>query len=134
MHTVLSSLPPVVEPIVRRVPDLRRTAQTVECFLNALRLVDGPERTELEEVLVRWLVDGARLHDDHLIYQNEAIFCYSRGHVTAYYEVTLAKQPKALWCDARKLSAIDSTAFSRSAQLVKQGVGGLVLTLPKPIP
>ena len=132
MHTVLSSLPPAVEPVVQRAPDLRRTAQTVECFLNALRLVDDPERTELEEVLVRWLVDGARLQDDHLIYQNEAISCYSRGHVTAYYEVPLADQPKTLWCNARKLSAIDSIAFSRNAQLVMQGVGGLLLTMPTP--
>ena len=35
--------------------DLQRTAYTVECFLNALRLEDGPERTPLEETLVRWL-------------------------------------------------------------------------------
>ena len=132
MHTVLSSLPPVVEPVVRRAPDLLRTAQTVERFLNALRLIDSSDRTELEEVLVHWLVDGARLQDDHLIYQNEAISCYSRGHVTAYYEVPLAKQSKTLWCNARKLSAIDNTAFSRNAQLVMQGIGGLVLTLPTP--
>ena len=63
--------------------DLQRTAYTVECFLNALRLEDGPDRTALEETLVRWLIDAARLKDDHLIYQQGAVSCYSRGHVTA---------------------------------------------------
>ncbi len=35
-------------------PELQRTAYTVECFLNALRLDDGPARTAIEEWLVRW--------------------------------------------------------------------------------
>ena len=37
-------------------PDLERTAFTVECFLNALSLDDGPARTAVEEQLVCWLV------------------------------------------------------------------------------
>jgi len=111
--------------------DLQHTARTVECFLNALRLEDGPARTELEETLVLWLVDTARLEDDHLIYEACAISCYSRGHVTAYYEVPLARLEKTLWCSARKLSEIDGPTFSQHAQLVMRGTGGLVLTLPK---
>lgn len=134
MHTARSSLPPEVEPAVQRPQNLQRTAQTVELFLNALRLVDGSERTELEEALVRWLVDGARLQDDHLIYQHSAISCYSRGHVTAYHEVPLAHQTRTLWCNARKLSAIDDLAFSHNAALVMQGIAGLVLTLPAAAP
>ena len=52
--------------------DLQRTAYTVECFLNALRLEDSPARTQIEEPLVRWLADGARGKHDHLIYQEVA--------------------------------------------------------------
>ncbi|MES2952535.1 MAG: hypothetical protein V4858_28740 [Pseudomonadota bacterium] len=110
--------------------DLQRTAYTVECFLNALQLDDTPERTELEETLVRWLVDGARLKEDHLIYQQGAVSCYSRGHVTEYFEVPLARQEKILWCNGAKLSAIDGPAFSQNAQLVMLGLGGLVLGMP----
>lgn len=33
--------------------ELARTAYTVECFLNALRLEDGRARTEVEARLVR---------------------------------------------------------------------------------
>lgn len=110
--------------------DLQRTAHTVECFLNALRLDDCPARTELEETLVRWLVDATRLDDDHLIYETCAISCYSRGHVTAYYEVPLAHLNKTLWCSAKKLSEIDSLAFSQRARLVMRGTAGLVLSLP----
>ena len=113
-----------------RPQDLQHTAHTVECFLNALRLEDGPARTELEETLVLWLVDAARLEDDHLIYEACAISCYSRGHVTAYYEVPLARQETTLWCSAKKLSEIDGPTFSQHAQLVMRGTGGLVLTPP----
>lgn len=130
MQTVLSSLTPTVEPPAQRSQNLKRTAQTVEWFLNAMRLPDGPDRTEVEEALVRWLVDGARLHDDHLIYQQHTISCHSRGHITAYYDVPRADQPKTLWANARKLSAINAAAFNQSARLVMQGTSGLDLTLP----
>ena len=62
--------------------DLQRTAYTVECFLNALRLEDGPERTQLEESLVRWLADGARSPRDHLIYQQNRISCHAAATLT----------------------------------------------------
>jgi hypothetical protein len=110
--------------------DLQRTAYTVECFLNALRLDDGPARTELEETLVRWLLDAARLKDDHLIYQQGTVSCHSRGHVTESYPVAPARQTQTIWCNAAKLSAIDTDAFSRNAQLVMLGTGGLLLAMP----
>ena len=59
--------------------DLQRTAYTVECFLNALRLEDGPTRTQVEEPLVRWLADSARGKQDHLIYQEGRITCHAGG-------------------------------------------------------
>ncbi len=130
MHTVLSSLPPTVAPPVQRPQDLRRVAQTVEWFLNALRLPDASDRTEVEEALVLWLVDGARLPDDHLIYQQYSISCHSRGHITAYYDVLRADQKKTLWCNARKFSVIDAESFNQDGRLVKKGVAGLNLTLP----
>lgn len=111
-------------------PDLQSTAYTVECFLNALRLEDGSERTELEETLVYWLMDAARLKDDHLIYQDGAVSCYSRGHLTAHYPVSMSSQTQTLWCNATKLSVIDGSAFSQSAQLVMLGTGGLLLAMP----
>ncbi len=113
-----------------RPQDLQRTAHTVECFLNALRLEDGPARTELEETLLLWLVDAARLDEDHLIYEPCAISCFTRGHITAYYEVPLAQLEKTLWCSAKKLSEIDGPAFSQHAQLIMRGADGLVLSLP----
>ncbi len=131
MHTVLSSLSPAAQEPAQRPQNLKRTAQTVELFLNALRLPDEPARTEVEEALVRWLVDGPRMQEDHLIYQQYTISCHSRGHITAYYDVLRADQTKTLWCNGRKLSAIDATAFNQNVQLVMLGTEGLDFTLPK---
>ena len=47
-------------------PDLARAACTVECFLNAMRMEDGPERTALEEKLVRWLTRNGHQKGDCL--------------------------------------------------------------------
>ena len=95
-------------------PDLQRTAYTVECFLNALRLEDGPSRTEIEEALVRWLMDGKRGKDDHLLYQDQTISCYSRQRVVQSMPVPMARQKQTIWCNADKLSSIDGAAFSSS--------------------
>ena len=110
--------------------NLQRTAYTVECFLNALRLEDGPKRTEIEEALVRWLSDAARLKDDHLIYQHNSVSCYSRGQVVKSFALPQARQVQTLWCNSAKLSAIDGAAFSSSAKLVMLGSGGLMLAMP----
>lgn len=110
--------------------DLQRTAYTVECFLNALRLEDGPERTQLEETLVRWLADGARGKQDHLIYQEGRISCQAGGKTVQSFDLPQARQIQTLWCNGAKLSAIDGEAYSRGAQLVMLGTAGLFLTLP----
>ena len=114
--------------------DLQRTAYTVECFLNALRLEDGPARTQVEEPLVRWLADSARGKQDHLIYQEGRISCHAGGKVVQSYDVPQARQIQTLWCNSAKLSAIDSAAYSRNAQLVMLGTAGLFLTLPGQLP
>lgn len=110
--------------------DLQRTAYTVECFLNALRLEDGPERTQLEETLVRWLADAARGKQDHLIYQEGRISCQAGGKAVQSFDTPQARQIQTLWCNGAKLSAIDGAAYSRDAQLVMLGTAGLFLTLP----
>ena len=114
--------------------DLQRTAYTVECFLNALRLEDGPARTQIEEPLVRWLADGARGKHDHLIYQQGRITCHAGGKVVQGFDVPQARQIQTLWCNGAKLSAIDGAAYSRDAQLVMLGTAGLFLTLPGQLP
>ena len=98
--------------------DLQRTAYTVECFLNALRLEDGPARTQVEEPLVRWLADSARGKQDHLIYQEGRITCHAGGKVVQSYDVPQARQIQTLWCNSAKLSAIDSAADRFTAVVV----------------
>jgi hypothetical protein len=110
--------------------ELQRTAYTVECFLNALRLDDCAVRTELEEALVRWLADDKRHKADHLIYRQGSIFCYNNGSVSKSYSVPLARQIQTLWCNAAKLSVIDGSAFAANGQLQMLGMAGLLLTMP----
>lgn len=110
--------------------DLQRTAYTVECFLNALRLEDGSERTEVEEALVHWLLSAARQEDDHLIYQDSTITCYSQQRATQSFLVSQARQTQTIWCNAHKISLVDSTALSTQGKLVMLGTGGLAFTMP----
>ena len=110
--------------------NLQRTAYTVECFLNALRLEDDNDRTEVEEALVRWLLDDTRHKDDHLIYQDQTIACYNRNHVTQRFAVPRARQKQTIWCNADKLSTIDGSAFRDQGKLVMLGTGGLLLGMP----
>lgn len=107
--------------------NLQRIAYTVECFLNALRVEDGPVRTRVEEPLVRWLSDGIRSAKDHLIYQPGRIDCYSGKRVVQSFDVAQADQSQTLWCDGKKLSIIDPAAFARDMQLVMLGTAGLQL-------
>ncbi len=110
--------------------ELERTAYTVECFLNALRLDDGPVRTAIEEWLVRWLAGDTRKKGDHAIYSQGNIFCHSNARVVKSFSLPEARQTRAVWCDAAKLSAIDANAYARNGQLVMLGTAGLVLALP----
>lgn len=109
--------------------NLQRIAYTVECFLNALHLEDGPARTRIEEALVRWLGDGIRSSKDHLIYQQHRIECYSGKRVVQSFDVPQADQSQTLWCDGKKLSIIDPAAFTRDMQLVMLGTAGLQLNI-----
>ena len=110
--------------------DLQRTAYTVECFLNALRLEDGNDRTAIEEALVRWLMNDARHKDDHLLYQDRTIGCYSQQRATQSFAVPQAQQTQTLWCNIHKLSIIDRSAFADNGKLIMLGTGGLALTMP----
>ena len=111
-------------------PDLQRTAYTVECFLNALRLEDSATRTALEESLVQWLAAPVRRKEDHLIYQANTISAYSQGRVLQQFAVALARQTHTLWCNGAKLSILDADAFARSGQRVMLGTSGLLLGMP----
>ena len=111
-------------------PDLERIAFTVECFLNALSLDDGPARTATEEKLVRWLARPTRRKDDCLIYRKAGIDCYSAGKSIQRIELPGVTQPRTLWCDGSKLSAIDGVEQSSTGKLVMLGTAGLALALP----
>ena len=110
-------------------PDLERTAFTVECFLNALSLDDGPARTAVEEQLVRWLVRADGRKDDCLIYRKSGVECFSGGKMVQRFELPEVKQARTLWCDGNTLSAIDGAEQAASGKLVMLGTAGLALTL-----
>ena len=111
-------------------PELQRTAYTVECFLNALRLDDGPARTAIEEWLVRWLAGASHRKGDCAIYRKSGIDCYSGGKVVNSFAIPEVTQARTLWCDGSKLSVIDGDEYLSSGKLVMLGVAGLVLTMP----
>ena len=113
-----------------RAPDLQRIAYTVECFLNALRLEDGAERTSIEEWLVRWLANPARRKADCVIYSKSRIDCYCGRKVEKSFAVPAATQPRTIWCDGNKLSVIDGEEFISKGALVMLGASGLMLTMP----
>ena len=109
--------------------ELARTAYTVECFLNALRLDDGPQRTQLEAGLVQWLGEDKN-RDGYLVF-HQGNLCQHRGRVVMHRQaLPQAKQPRTLWCDRKKLSIIDSQAYLSGGKLLMLGTAGLILTLP----
>ncbi len=109
--------------------ELARTAHTVECFLNALRLEDGPERTQLEEWLVKWLATETASRP-HAIYTRSNIHCYAGDQLTKSFAVPQVKEEQTIWCDRKKLSLLDARAYARAGQLVMLGTAGLALGLP----
>ena len=111
-------------------PDLERTAYTVECFLNALRLEDGLARTSIEECSVRWLAGSVRRKSDCVIYRASTIGCYSGGRVEKSFAVPRVAQTQTLWCDGRSLSVVDGEEFLRQGALIMRGTSGLMLTMP----
>ena len=111
-------------------PDLERTAYTVECFLNALRMNDGSPRTAIEEWLVRWLAGATHKRGDCAVYGKSMIDCYSGDKVVKSFAVPEVTQPRTIWCDGSKLSVIDGEEFLSTGKLVMLGMAGLVLTMP----
>ncbi len=116
--------------MIVNMPDLERTAYTVECFLNALRMNDGPARTAIEEWLVRWLTGTSHRKGDCVVYGKSMIDCYSGGNVVKSFSVPEVTQPRTIWCDGSKISVIDGEEFLSTGKLVMLGMAGLVLTLP----
>ncbi|HSP78199.1 MAG TPA: hypothetical protein VLQ93_06700 [Myxococcaceae bacterium] len=109
--------------------ELQRTAHTVECFLNALGLEDGPERTRLEEWLVNWLTKEEAA-GPYAIYNRASIHCYAGDHLTKSFSLPGVTERRTIWCDRKKLSIIDAQALSRSGKLVMLGTAGLALGMP----
>lgn len=112
-------------------PDLERTAYTVECFLNALRLIDGPERTKLEAILTRWLAAPGHREDEFVIFSAGRIECRSRGKEYNTFKVPEARQDKTIWCDGSHIAIVDGDEFWSTGKLVMQGMDGLDLSLPQ---
>jgi hypothetical protein len=110
--------------------DLQRTSYTVECFLNALRMNDGRDRTKVEEWLVRQMSSDAN-REGYAIYHRGNIYCHSRrGRVVQSLSLPEVTQSRTLWCNSKKLSAIDGSAYANNGALVMLGTTGLILSMP----
>ena len=111
-------------------PDLERTAYTVECFLNALRISDGPARTKIEVGIVRWLASPVRGRDDSAVYSKSIIDCFSHGKNLKSYDVPEVKLEKVIWCDGTHISEIDREEYLSTGKIVQLGQEGLDLSMP----
>ncbi|MDR1276205.1 MAG: hypothetical protein LBL72_07485 [Candidatus Accumulibacter sp.] len=109
---------------------LEQTACVIERFLNALRLVDGSERTGLESILVRWLASTAHHRSDCVVYIDAKVICRSRGQEISVFEVPKAEQKEALWCNGARIEIIDAEAFRASYKLEMRGTEGLDFSMP----
>jgi len=109
--------------------ELERTAHTVECFLNALRLDDGRARTEIEEWLVKWLSNEAN-RDAYAIFHHGEIRCHQQRRIVHNFPLPDVTQLRTIWCDRKKLSIIDGEAYANGGKLIMLGTAGLTLTLP----
>ena len=107
---------------------MEKLAYTVECFLNATRTPDGGERTAREAQLVKFLQgDGKR----YAVYQGGNVFCHERpGKAADSFTLGKPVEGKSIWCDGRKISAVDTEAFRLNGKLVMLGAAGLILTMP----
>jgi len=109
---------------------LERIAYTVECFLNALRLPDGRERTVVEEMLVRWLARDAG-KDGYVVYNLGNLFCHGAGgRLKKSLQLADAKEGRTLWCDGRRISLVETRAYEKGGKLAMLGTAGLILTMP----
>jgi hypothetical protein len=113
-------------------PDIARTAYTIERFLNALRMSDGPERTRIEVGIVRWLASTVRGKEDCVVFSKSVIDCFNRGKNLKSYDVPEVSLEKAIWCDGTHISEIDREEYLGSGKLIKLGTGDLDLSMPEP--
>ncbi len=114
-------------------PDLERTAYTIECFLNALRIKDGPERTKVEVGIVRWLASSVRGKEDSAVYSASVIDCFSRGRNLKSYTVPEVTLEKVIWCDGTHISEIDREVYLSNGKIIKLGMADLDLTMPSSV-
>src|SRR5690606_28204453 len=102
---------------------------TVECFLNAARVHDGPERTDVEEQVVLWLVEGSG--DRYVVFNEGHVFCHQgKGRPSRSFSLPVGERSRTVWTDGRKIQLLDARAYGTSGRLVMLGTGGLILTMP----
>lgn len=109
--------------------DLVRTAYTVECFLNALRVADGRERTSTEASLVNWLGDEKN-REGYVVYHEGNLFHHRGRVITHQAALPQATLKRTLWCNGKKLSIIDGIAYTDNGRLLMLGTAGLILSMP----
>lgn len=99
-------------------PDLERAAHTVECFMNALRVPDGPKRTAVEEMLTRWLGGPVRGKTDCIVYHAAKVDCYLGGRPMKTYELPGVAELRTIWSDGTHIIVIDGEAFRSTRSLI----------------
>jgi hypothetical protein len=110
--------------------ELERIAYNVECFLNALRMHDGRERTVVEEQLVKWLAGDAG-KNGYAVYNLGTIYCHGEGgRLKKRFTLAGVKEGRTIWCDGRKISLLDTQGYEKGGKLVMLGAAGLILTMP----
>ncbi|WP_028451660.1 hypothetical protein [Chitinilyticum aquatile] len=103
---------------------LEKTAFTLEQFLNACGLPDGPARTAIEARLVDYLQQG-QPKKDYVVYHAQQLSCYHAGVQKKYFPVSEATRTLVIWTDGRQISRLDGAAFANNGQLVMLGAAGL---------
>lgn len=105
-------------------PPFLRTAFTLETFLDQAGIADTPKRRQLEERLVQGLASRPALYDA-LVYDQGRVIAYLDGRVELSESFDGAHPTLTLWCNDRRLSLMEPTAYRTGAAWVFLGVGGL---------
>ncbi len=105
------------------VQPLMQTAFTVERFLDAARIDDGRQRTQMEEWLTQWL---AATRGGYAVYHRGNVYCYEQGGAVARSFSMAAQRQQPIWCDGKKLSLLDEQAYLERGALVMLGTAGLL--------
>ena len=111
-------------------PDLARAAHTVECFMNALRIPDGPQRTAVEEMLTRWLGGPVRGKTDCVVYHAGRVDCYLGGKPMKHYDVPGVSELRTIWCDGTHIAVIDGEALRTTRMVVPLEDQSLDISMP----